>query len=285
VRCPAVGKGESRRVDALAVVLSVLASGCVAPLSALTRSTALALTTSRFEVKSLPEAHDDEVRVLKALEVSAPKLQRWGGLEGSVTVKIAPSHEELTRAVDRTGYDWLRAWARYDELIVQAPGSWARTPRDVDELMVHELTHCLLFQRSGTKDTWASKQIPLWFREGMATVTADQGFRYPSLEDLADFLRAHPQLDLFAEGEALSRDFYEAVYGFAHHALRFLLKREGDQAVIATMAAMQAGASFPAAFEMAVGRPVKTFQADFLSYVRLRGFRGFGLKPRREHPR
>jgi hypothetical protein len=71
----------------------------------------------------------------------------------------------------------------------------------------------------------------------------------------------------------------------AHHALRFLLKREGDQAVIATMAAMQAGAPFPAAFEAALGYPVKAFQTNFLNYVRLRGFRGFGLKPRPEHPR
>jgi hypothetical protein len=261
----------------------VALTGCVTPLASLTRSTLVSPGASRFELKSLPTATEDEARVRSALERITPQLERWGGLPVAVTVRIAPTHDELERAVSRRGYDWLRAWARYDDLIIQSPGTWAGTDRDVDELMLHELTHCALFQHSGTARDWASKQIPLWFREGMATVTADQGRSFPSLEDLAGWLDRHTQLDVFADAEKLSREAYGPIYGLSFHAMRFLLRRLGDPAVTGTMLAMKAGLSFEAAFERATGATARQFQTDFLTFLKLRGFRGFGLK--RTRPR
>ncbi|MDP1914665.1 MAG: hypothetical protein Q8L14_00375 [Myxococcales bacterium] len=262
------------------VVLSLAAFGCVTPLSSLTRVSTVSTTAARFELKTEPTATEDEARVRGALERSVAKLERWGSLAVAVTVRIAPTHAELERAVGRRGYDWLRAWARYDDLIVQSPGSWAGTDRDVDELIVHELTHCLLFQRSGTSKNWDSKQIPLWFREGMATVTADQGLRFPSLEDLADWLQRNSELDVFGDAEQLSKEAYGQIYGTSFHAMRFLLKRVGDKAVVDMMAAMQKGDDFEGAFTRASGTTPKRFEADFLNYLRFRGFRGFGLKVR-----
>jgi hypothetical protein len=256
--------------------------GCVTPLSSLTRQTAVTPGATRFELRSLPSALEDEARVRGALERVIPRLERWGGLPAPVTVKIAPTHDELERAVNRRGYDWLRAWARYDELIIQSPGSWAGTDRDLDELVLHELTHCVLFQHSGTARDWASKQIPLWFREGMATVTADQGRGFPSLEDLASWLERHPDLDVFGDAERLSREAYGPIYGVAFHAMRFLLRRLGDPAVTGTMLAMKAGLGFDGAFERATGTTSRQFQTDFLTFLKLRGFRGFGLKRPRE---
>src|SRR6185295_2154512 len=52
-------------------------------------------------------------------------------------------------------------------------------PADVDELMLHELTHCVMYQRSASAADWSRKRIPLWFREGMASVTASQSYRWP----------------------------------------------------------------------------------------------------------
>ena len=42
----------------------------------------------------------------------------------------------------------------------------------LNELLTHELTHCVMYQRAGTDLNWSLKGIPLWFREGMASVTA-----------------------------------------------------------------------------------------------------------------
>ena len=262
------------------LILSLGAFGCVTPLSSLTRVSTVSTTSARFELKTDPTATEDEARVRGALERSVAKLERWGSLAVAVTVRIAPTHLELERAVGRRGYDWLRAWSRYDDLIVQSPGSWAGTDRDVDELIVHELTHCLLFQRSGTSKNWDTKQIPLWFREGMATVTADQGLRFPSLEDLADWLQRNPELDVFGDAEHLSKEAYGQIYGTSFHAMRFLLKRLGDKAIVDMMAAMQQGDDFEGAFTRASGTTPKRFEADFLNDLRFRGFRGFGLKVR-----
>jgi hypothetical protein len=267
------------------LLAGLVGTGCVTPLSTLTRQTAVTHGAARFELRSLPSAVDDEARVRGALERVTPRLSRWGGLPAAVTVKIAPTHDELERAVNRRGYDWLRAWARYDDLIVQSPGSWAGTDRELDELMLHELTHCLLFQHSGTARDWASKQIPLWFREGMATVTADQGRSFPSLEDLASWLDRHPDLDVFGDAERLSRQAYGPIYGLAYHAMRFLLRRLGDPAVTGTMVAMKAGLSFEVGFERATGATTRQFQTDFLTFLKLRGFRGFGLTRNKRGPR
>lgn len=263
---------------ALVGLALLLGAGCITPLGTLTRVTTVTAGAARFELKTEPSAVEDEARVRHSIERALPKLDRWGGLVAPVTVRVAPTHAELERAVGRNGYDWLRAWAQYDDLIIQSPGSWAGTDRDVDELVLHELTHCLLFQRSGTKANWAAKDIPLWFREGMATVTAEQGLRFPSLEDLADWLIRNPELDVFADAEALSRTAYGQVYGLAYHAVRFLLRRYGATSVSGTMEQMQRGGGFGTAFEAAVGTTVKRFEADLLNYVKLRGFRGFGLK-------
>lgn len=266
------------------LVAIFFASGCVAPLSTLTRSTPVSTRSATFELKSEPCASSDTDRVQKALEHAAPRLERWGSLPKSVTVKIAPTHELLERAVGRRGYDWLRAWSTYGELIVQSPATWAGNELDVDELIVHELTHCLLFQRSGTASNWANKQIPLWFREGMATVTAEQGLRFPSLEDLADWLDRNPTLDVFGDAEALSKDWYAQIYGLAFHAMRFFLRAHRDQAVIDTMALMGGGDDFEGAFTRTVNVTPSRFQSDFLNFVRFRAFRGFGLKLRHHRP-
>ncbi|MCU0700959.1 MAG: hypothetical protein MUC96_31005 [Myxococcaceae bacterium] len=60
--------------------------------------------------------------------------------------------------------------------------------------------------------------------------------------------------------------------------MRFLLRRLGDPAVTGTMVAMKAGLGFDEAFARATGVTPRQFQTDFLTYLKLRGFRGFGLK-------
>lgn len=191
---------------------------------------------------------------------------------------LLPSHEALEAATGRRHWAWLRAWAQFDRVLLQAPRTWAgRADDQLDELLLHELTHCLMYQRSATSDTWLRKRVPLWFREGLATVTADQGYRYPTLEAVAVWASEAQPSDLFGQAEALARRSSDLVYGFAHHALRFLVRRYGEESPVQLMDALASGLDFPDAFAAATGLSVARYEREFLNYLRLRGFRGAGL--------
>lgn len=265
-----------------ALPLLATLSACASPLSALKSSRELVTEAAHYHLRWSTPNEPDQARVGHALERVSPGLARWGGLAAPVTVSVLPTHEALERAVCRRNYEWLKAWAQYDSVILQAPNTWAGSAdAQLDELLLHELTHCLMFQRSATPETWTKKEIPMWFREGLATVTAQQGYRFPTLESLARWVNANPERDVFRDGDALSQLDYEAVYGIAFHAVTFLLRRYGEAGVSATMAAMHRGLAFPSAFAAAVGVPVESFQREFLIYLRMWGFRGAGLPLRR----
>jgi hypothetical protein len=284
-----VGDHERVRAVSLAVLSSalVVTAGCANPLAALTAERVITVDRQRYLLRSRDDAGKDVDRTAAALEVATPRLAVWDGLRSPVTVHILPDHEALERAVRRPGFDWLRAWARYDDVMLQAPSTWAPSQKALEELLTHELTHCLMFQHSADATSWNGRRIPLWFREGMAIWTARQGDRYPTLEDTSAWRAQHPELDPFRDGDALSQYFSGPVYGLAHHAFSFLVKRYGVEAVKAIMAEMQVGQRFPDAFRTAVGLDAKRFQQDFETYLRLKGFRDWarpvGRAPKRLH--
>lgn len=254
--------------------LLLLGFGCAGPLAALRVETPVEVGQQRFVLRSGAKARTDAGRIQSAITKAVPALERWGGLKEPITVYIVDSHADLEAVVRRPGFAWLRAWGRYDEVIFQAPSTWAMKEELVEQLVLHELTHCLLFQRSGTRDTWILKSIPLWFREGMAISTAKQAALYPSLEDSALWLQRNPTLDAFHDGDALSEGHSAQVYGLALHAFEFLEKRYGKVRIEALMTTMRAGGNFEAAFAAVIGIEVLRFQRDFENYLRLRAFRG-----------
>ena len=254
--------------------LCLLALGCVGPLGALRVVTPLQLGAHRFTLRSNEKQASDALQIQAAISRANPGLSRWGGLLEPVTVYIVSTHDELEAVVRRPGFAWLRAWGRYDEVMFQAPSTWTLKQELVDQLVLHELTHCLLFQRSGTRETWFLKNIPLWFREGMAISTAGQAPLYPSLEDSARWLERNPTLDAFHDGEALSEGQSSEIYGLALHAFHFLEKRYGAPRIDQLMTTMRKGGSFETAFSSVIGLPVERFQKDFENYLRLRAFRG-----------
>ncbi len=256
--------------------LWLLALSCAGPLGALRVVTPLQLEAQRFTLRSNEKQAADALQIQAAITRANPGLSRWGGLVEPVTVYILSTHDDLETVVHRPGYAWLRAWGRYDEVMFQAPSTWTQKQEHVDQLVLHELTHCLLFQRSGSRETWFLKSIPLWFREGMAISTAGQAPLYPSLEDSARWLQLNPTLDAFRDGEALSEGQSSEVYGLALHAFEFLEKRYGKPRVDHLMTTMHEGGSFEAAFATVIGLPVERFQKDFENYLRLRAFRGEG---------
>ncbi len=233
----------------------------------------------RYQERDRPAAE----MVGEGLEQAAPRLALWGQLEVPVEVDLLPDHDSLERLIRHPGYGWLRAWARYRDVLVQSPRTWSLTggtQEQVNELLTHELTHCLMYQLSAGEEDWATKGIPLWFREGMASFTAEQGYRRGTLDALADFV-AKPGADPLADAEALYQDHAEIVYNAAHHAFTYLVERYGVGRVRELMGVMKQGLSFDAAFARAIGVGRRDFERDFLERVRQRRGLTDGSSPAR----
>lgn len=231
------------------------------------------LVDQRYELHSTNLESPDSQAVQHALDLATPALERWKGIPSKVIVYVVPTHDDLEVAVSRRGFSWLKAWSRFDDVIIQAPSTWRADPAVLDRLVLHELTHCLLFQRSGTAQNWVKKDIPLWFREGMAIHTAQQQREYPGLEDIAKWLDGNPELDVFANADRLSVSQSGLVYGFSLYAFAFLVQRFGDAKVLELMRVMQEGKTFAEAFTPVLATSQSGFEADFLAYLKFRGFR------------
>jgi hypothetical protein len=259
----------------LGLLLSVI-SGCATPLAALKNRAELQTPVGQFVVEFADADRGGELTIQEAVKAAGPSLTRWGTLKEPVVIRVMPSHELLEQATDREGYGWLKAWARYDEVYVQSPRTWGLfggNRAEVDELLLHELTHCLMYQLAANRQSWRRKEIPLWFREGMASFTAQQAYRWPTLDQLAKFYDGHPELDPVAQPEALYKGQSPIVYSAAHHSFTFLVQRYGLETVRAMLQTLQSGESFPQSFEQAVGLPAARFVRDFRRYVTWRGYR------------
>ena len=240
-------------------------------------------------------------RVAEALVKALPCAERWGRLRVPVTVVLHPSHAALEEAVHRDGFAWLRAWARFDTIDLQSPRTWnlvfPPSREELEELLAHELTHCVMYQRAGSAWSWPYKGIPLWFREGMASVTAGQGYKRGGPEPLwAFYARTTPGAgggepaaggggsggagrwrlgrngDPISDPEPLYQDEADLVYGAAHHAFQFLLDRYGAERVQRLLTGMGDGHGFEVAFRAAIGIPTEAFEAEFHRYVAWRGW-------------
>ncbi len=259
------------------VLLLALLTGCAAPRMARSLATSMETPTGQFRLEYSESDVADAARIERALEYALPRMERWGVLREPVTVLLLPDHEALEEAVGQRGLDWLHAWGRYDEVFVQAPRTWSlagAVQTQINELILHELTHSLMYQLSADRLGWSRKQIPLWFREGMASYTAGQAYRWVTLEELARHLERTPESDPVRNPGQLYREDSNLVYGAAHHAFTFLVRRYGEERVRAILREMRDGDTFPEAFESAVGLKPDAFVRDFTRYVRWRGFRG-----------
>jgi len=285
-----------RRVPA-ALLLALLA-GCAHRSAAELRVRDVTVGDARFRLRW--GAGDDRAarQVLRALQAAAPRAERWGPLAHEVTVTLHRDHAALEAAVHRPGYDWLRAWARFQTVDLQSPRSWGLLgvpDRRIEELLAHELTHCAMYQRAGDELTWMYKEIPRWFSEGIASVTAGQGYRYGGPEDLWTFYlsrlpgtgsgdgepgrsraRSRPAAlpgDPIVDPDPIYQEQSHVVYGAAHQAAEFLIRRYGEARVQRVLALMSEGKRFPAAFAEAIGITEAEFAADFRRYIVWEGWR------------
>jgi hypothetical protein len=283
------GQGGAGLVAVLALaLLSGCASHRMAAPVALESSMEVPAPSGPFRIEFSPKDAQDATRIQQAVEEALPRLERWGLLHEPVTIKVMPDHGSLESAVRQHGLFWLRAWSRYDEVLVQAPETWgvaSASQPQINELLLHELTHSLMYQLASNRLGWTRKQIPLWFREGMASYTADQSYRWVTLEDIARHLERFPTSDPVGNPGDLYRDDSNLVYGVAHHAFAFLVRRYGEDSVRGLLREMKGGKNFPEAFESAVGLSPDLFVRDFTRFVRWRGFRSGRLSPRANESR
>jgi Peptidase MA superfamily len=249
---------------------------CVSPLRALNLHRTLNVPATQLRLQFAEKTAADAMALESVLNEASTAAERFAKLSKPVTLSVVDSHQHLEAAVGRYGYPWLRAWAYAETIVVQAPSTWheqGASRAEMVELLTHELTHCALFQQLGETQ---SRQVPLWFREGLATVTAGQGARYMTLFELADAVSAAGAKDYFQSDDTTAQRDFDATYAFAHHAVNFLLRR-GDEARIKDLiVSMARGASFEAAFLSAMPFSLGAFQRNFVNYLRLRGFSGNG---------
>ncbi len=232
--------------------------------------------SATFRIEYLPIDAEAAADVEEALRAAARQVTRWAGFEAPIVVRLYPTHDALEEAVGRIDYPWLRAWARYDEIFLQSPrtyGPFEGGRRNLTELLTHELTHCLMYQQAGSRANWLwrDRQIPIWFREGMASWTARQGHRRMSEARLAAWVEAN-RMDPIREAERLYQREADAVYSAAHWAFTFLMDRYGAEAVRRLLASLEGGTSFDSAFQAAVGLPRRDFETEFLRYRRWEGW-------------
>lgn len=261
---------------------ALLLAGCITTTTrGLEQDATERVGSSSFELRWARGDDRAAQQVRAALSQAVARLEPWGGLRTEVSVDVLPTHDALEASIGRTGAVWLRAWARYDTVLVQSPRTWGlfgAEQAQVDELVAHELVHCAMYQRLGSPSSWSRNPVPLWFREGMASVVSEQGYRRGTLEGLAE-RAGQPGADLLGRQDGTYWSDSQQVYSAAHHAFAFLLQRYGRPRVLQVLDVMREGASFEQAFESTLGLPVLRFERDFLAYVRLRGFAGRPLLP------
>lgn len=250
-----------------------------------------------FRIHFWPEDAEAARQVSRAIQRAAPRVARWAKIEKEVTITIHSSHAALEEAVHREGYEWLRAWARYQTIDMQSPRTWGwfgAKDAEVEELVTHELTHCAMYQAAASEWTWPHKGIPLWFREGMASVTAEQGYRRTSNEELWRYYAksvpgagdGYPSAmaraargyvsqdgDPVTDPEPMYQERSDVVYGAAHRTFEFLISRYGEQRVRNAMALMREGRSFDQAFQEAFGIAEDAFAREFRRYLLWQGWR------------
>jgi hypothetical protein len=215
-----------------------------------------------FEVQYAPADATEIPRVERALIAAGPRLSRWGEFRHGVFIKLLPDHDALEAAVDRRGYPWLRGWAFGDQVLLESPRAWAADDAELAELLAHELTHALMYQLLSPDDAVAAVEPPLWFREGMASVSAGQDHRRLSRDEVARFIAAHPGADLLRPSSGIYREERDAVYGAAHRAFELLLRISGDAAVRDVLGGVRMGDSFADSFARATGWPLADFEAE-----------------------
>ncbi len=205
--------------------------------------------------------------VQRVLPVAVARARRWGPLE-SATIVVHRSDESFRAATGETGRSALRAWTIYDQVHVRSPNAWGLLgagEREVQDVLAHELVHCVANQRIGDRDAWARRPLPFWFREGMGIDVPDDQVDRAIRARLRTFesRRTPPTGEsALARAGALLPEYPDLAYATAYVAFRELLGHGGDAVVGRILDGVREGAPFAESFAAAAGLPVEAFDAE-----------------------
>ncbi len=212
---------------------------------------------------------DPAVRAVleRQLDGIAATLARWGKFSRPVHLTTTDDRNNLSVDQSQPWHNSLRGVATLDSVVILQPKLWVGVyaPNSLEELLLHELAHVLLFQRASADDAKTMPYFPTWFREGMATLVAEGS---PDARWRRE-LGAHPQLDLLADAdEELVAQHGDAVY--RHAAILFALWMDlfGSSGLATLCRAMRKGHSFAAAHLKASGMGDWTFWAGQCAAMR-----------------
>src|SRR5262245_38049210 len=114
-------------------LLMMLAAGCASRQPSEDRLSAAA--AELFKVILLGGTQDDERVVNFAAVEGIRTAQRWGMLRHPVVLRVHPDHNALERASRQANVPWMRGWARFDDVELEAPSNWGgdKSPENVVE--------------------------------------------------------------------------------------------------------------------------------------------------------
>ena len=210
--------------------------------------------------------HQVALDVVASVNHAMNVMKQWGTLTTPITIRIFPSHGSLEEAVLRR-YKWLRAWALYNEVYLQSPRTWniKYYQSDLLELLTHELTHVVMYQLCCQQQSWFKRPIPFWFREGMASYTAHQGYRrYKKL--LPEFLRKPIGKKVLQRPSRHLHRHQGMAYSIAHWMFVDFIKKWKLKGARQLLEMMRTGKTFDGAFQKITGMTNKTFKKRFMEY-------------------
>lgn len=153
-------------------------------------------------------------------------------LRSRVELRLHASRASFERDIGRRS-SWLQAWAGYDLIHFSPPSTWRDSSRAVRlERLTHELAHAAMFQALGDEQAARRVRPPFWFQEGVASFVAQQEARRMPLTLVVE--RAADADPLTSAESFLARDHYVA-YAAAHHAMAWLVERQGRGVIAAVL--------------------------------------------------
>jgi hypothetical protein len=164
-----------------------------------------------------PADADVADQVMAALTEAYPKATYWGAFRVEVHVRVYHTHEAL------------------------------------EAVLKHELCHVSIYQLVAARESWEKIDLPLWFREGLASWTAGQEYRRGHPRDIGEFLLLNPGADPLLDPDPMLLASQDKVYAAAHWAFDALYTRWKEKGVRDILSGVARGLDFARAFHGVTG--------------------------------
>lgn len=231
-------------------------------------------STARFVIAHSPAQKNLATQVLAQLQHQQEQLSRQLSFQPrrTITVYLCPTQAAFDRLTGGAIPHWGEAAADAAQWRIYLKSPAASADKSLDwQTIKHELAHLMLAEIA------APNRLPRWFNEGAAILLAGET---DHVEPLAiSRAMATKSLVTFDEIESLL-SFPNAQAGLAYsesyHAVTFLVRRHGAEAIPQYAQALAQHAEARAAFQAAFGEDLWDFEIAFFAHLR-KSFRWYVL--------